>query len=60
MSPIGTSLQIAAIGVGSRFWGTPDIHSNQSPFKPPPGFHLKPSDRVFRYKKKVRPAADVG
>ena len=57
---MGPLLQIAAIGVGSRFGGTADVHSGQSPFKPPAGFHLKPSARVFRYKKKVRPAADVG
>jgi hypothetical protein len=32
MSPSGPSLQIAAIGVGSRFWGIADVHSGQSPF----------------------------
>ena len=42
------SLQIAAIGVGSRFWSIADVHSGQSPLKPLPGFDLRPSDRLFR------------
>jgi hypothetical protein len=46
---IGPSLQIAAIGVGSRFGGTADVHSDQSPLKPLRGFDLRPSAHIFRH-----------
>jgi hypothetical protein len=59
MSVFGPSLQIAAIGVGSRFGGTADVSQRSIALQSLPDFDgtLAP---VFRYKKKVRPAADVG
>ena len=61
MSLIGPLLQIAAMGVGSRFWGTPDIHSDQSPFSRFQTLTWGPQPPYFAARKKcARPLTRIG
>ena len=49
---LGPSLQIAAIGVGSRFGGTADVHSGSITLQPLPDFDLDPQPPYFAARKK--------